>query len=101
MPPLVSYPNGSTRNVKNLGWLLRHASQVRAFYLHTQPHLSLCAELEDGRAFHTTWASLSVFLDWVGRRSFLALPLHLDGVRYLVGSQSFRAMRDARTTRSI
>lgn len=73
----VFNPDGSEKVVKNLGWLLRHAAEVReiTFYRSEladtdfpRPYV-LTAALEDGRLFVTTWASAEVFRQWVKRPS--------------------------------
>lgn len=83
MPHLVK-PNGATRTLKNLGWLLRNANRVEGFrfVLSDGPDASgwegrLVAELQDGGSFVAGWASLSVCWDWLNRPRFQMLPFRL------------------------
>jgi hypothetical protein len=77
MPPFVIYPSGRRRNVTNLGWLLRHASEVsrisfypvdaRGAYRHYD--LLIVAETEDGTEYHTLYASATLARQWFRRPS--------------------------------
>ena len=62
-----------TKEVKNLGWLFRHANQVTELHfkrLQTKDYL-LKAVMMNGNVFETTYASRSVFADTFNRNKTL------------------------------
>jgi len=75
---------GTEKTVKNLGWLLRNWRQVESFswydvhslyYPETVSDGFLMARLDDGRVFHTSFASYTVFVHWLNRPVFRGLPV--------------------------
>lgn len=84
------------REVKNLGWLLRHASEVEAITLEYDRDIYgaqtvvMTADLADGiRQYHTAWASEIVLRDWLrAHRIFHDAALH-----WHIGPVAARAAR--------
>lgn len=75
----VWHPGGRIQTVQNLGWLLRHASDVQSIEFWTRTRQDapdrdfggmLTARLADGRVYRTDWASRAVFVEWIARPSF-------------------------------
>ena len=81
--------NAKTREVTNLGWLIRHGSEcnhIRVHKLQHDPnwraHLTAYGNLPDGRqwTYHCNFADYSVALDWVKRPSLSHLThVYHDG----------------------
>lgn len=84
------------RRVKNLGWLLKHWSDVVGFEIrhpaYTEPGYcnrqhktdTVCymvAHLQDGRTFETNWADPSICRDWIRRPRFRGMDLIWYGER--------------------
>ncbi len=85
----VRWPDGRERAVKNLGWLLRHAREVRSLTLTEQPDGSakLGALLGDSRSFVADFASAAVARQWIQRPSFTGARV-LDARRYTIGGDA-------------
>lgn len=104
----VFNPDGTYREVTNLGWLLRHSSEVERVEAHggnvvafmldgsewsSRKELTripdesvggardslMIARLRDGRVYVTRWASYEVMSDWLSRPRFKGLPLRWFG----------------------
>jgi hypothetical protein len=78
MPAFVLRPNGQRRNVTNLGWLLRHASDVSRIQFFPVDRdgaygghydLLVVAETEDGAEYHTLFADKTIARRWFKRPS--------------------------------
>lgn len=72
---VVVRPDGSHRYVKNLGWLLRHASEVSWVHVH-KPVIDiggynavLTAGTRDGQVYAILFADKSILEDWLDRPS--------------------------------
>lgn len=83
----VISPDGTEKEVKNLGWLLQHDEDVEWFevyqYYGTPRGMwdcMLCAYLKDGRRFVTEFASRSILWEWLDRPKFRCLPVKWFGV---------------------
>jgi hypothetical protein len=73
MPAYIQNSNGTTKPVKNLGWLLRNWKLVDHFVFNKNEADQyndgvLCAILKDGRKFLTLFASEAVLWDVFLRR---------------------------------
>lgn len=70
---------GKQHKVKNLGWLLRHAGDVRALHIglpeSEQAECHLEASLAGGRVYHCDFMSLVVCRDWIKRPVFRGIPV--------------------------
>lgn len=74
MKTIVTKPDGTQKEVKNLGWLLRHAGEVERITLSDRTDGARCgcvltAELGDGTLYTSPFNSLQICLEWVKRRS--------------------------------
>jgi hypothetical protein len=82
----VLYPDGSSKPVTNLGWLLAHWRSVNRFDVSRitdprgYPEARMVATLKDGRQFITDWASASVCRQWLHRPVFRTCPMRWFGV---------------------
>jgi hypothetical protein len=82
---------GRVRNVKNLGWILRHWRDVASAEWQDQiPGRNwsgrVTVRAKSGAAwasFQTDWACLDVFLSWMHRPVFRGLPLLVNGQKRL------------------
>lgn len=71
----------TSRTVKNLGWLLRHWSEVKYFEVTDEMpegvksswDCILKANLYDGRYYACTWACRKVLWSWLQRPSFFGV----------------------------
>jgi hypothetical protein len=86
MSSKVIAPDGTEKEVTNLGWLLRHWADVEWFEVH--PYYGqyrgawdcvLCAHLKDGRRYVTEFASREVLWYWLDRPKFQCLPVKWFG----------------------
>ena len=73
MQALVIYPTGRTREVKNLGWLRRHASEVHTLRISARNDGARCgavlsATLHDGTRYSVPFHSTSTLRKWIVRR---------------------------------
>lgn len=70
----IFYPNGATKQVKNLGWLLRNWQQVHeiSFEFNTDDKYDgkLIVLLTNGGKYITGFACLAVCFDWLNRPVF-------------------------------
>ena len=63
--PTVIYPNGmGSRDVKNLGWILRRRQDVVSVHITRIANL-VTWTLKDGRLYYCDWADMSVMHDWM------------------------------------
>lgn len=88
--------------VKNLGWLLRHWSQVEWIGFNYSPDSKrlidgqLVAKLRDGTTYLTDYASLSVCWNWLDRPIFQGVEFRLWNmatdahVNWLIGSTRWK-----------
>lgn len=100
--------NGHPRPVKNLGWILRNWKLVDSVKFHYNP-TETCNDvmvefyLKDGRKFMSTYASFTVFLDWIDRPIFRGIGLWIAqfgktmGMLW-VGSGEFHALATLRNS---
>jgi len=75
----ITDSNGNViRQVKNLGWLLKHWKQVKFFrvYYHNVSDCVLQAVLNNGTRYLTTWESRQVMTDWLHRPVFRGLSIY-------------------------
>ena len=93
----VVYPDGRVRTVRNLGWLLRHASEVRAITFGVKRdgdspawhgRYVMVAELEDGTVYGTPFADQRVAAQWLSRPSLYQVPLLWFGSWTVTGDPS-------------
>lgn len=63
---------GRTKQVKNLGWLLKHWRDVDHFETEMLPsgEVLMVAYLRDGGTYQTNWASPNVMRQWLHRPVF-------------------------------
>ena len=71
----IFYPNGATKQVKNLGWLLRNWQQVHKIWFELNSDDSkndgkLIVLLHNGGKYETDFASLTVCFNWLNRPVF-------------------------------
>lgn len=69
--------NGKIKNVKNLGWLLRHWQEVEyinVFETTSKSDLLMYVELKDSY-YISEWASRKVCWGWLCRPTFRDLPI--------------------------
>jgi hypothetical protein len=83
----ITKPDGSSKNVTNLGWLLRNNQHVKHFELTAHPNGEghLIAHLHDGRKYETPFASHEVMKSWVNRPVFRGLDASLNGQSFKIG----------------
>lgn len=69
------------KEVRNLGWLLRHHSEVIGFEMYVWETYAawVVALLEDDRYFLARFGSYAHFQDWVCRPSFMGLRIRSVG----------------------
>lgn len=74
------YRNNKWIKVKNLGWLLRHASEVEKIFVYqaTEPKWAcfMVVDLKDNVRYQTHWADATVCKQWLHRPSLRGLPLY-------------------------
>lgn len=78
MPYRVVASDGSVREVRGLGWLLRHRHEVTQLNVFPTPEggAVLVAHLADVRTFYCDFASRAVLRDWINkRRAWRGLPV--------------------------
>lgn len=104
MNTIVTYPDGSERKVKNLGWLLRNwlGVETLGFDYHKsdrQVDGVLWAKFRDGRAYYTDFADLGVAWAFLDRPIFRSLPFVLrvgESVsRFTVGNAEWNEIFNA------
>lgn len=83
----VHSSEGVQKKVKNLGWLLRNAGNVKHFELTTKPTGSghMIAHLHDGGRYEIPWASHIMMRSWLNRPVFRGATANVDGHQYTVG----------------
>ena len=77
----IIYTDGSTKPVKNLGWLLRNWKWVKQFTIINHPEINfgcqpdcvLTAHLKDGRKYETGFMSHSLLRHFLDRPVFRGL----------------------------
>jgi hypothetical protein len=80
------YRGNTTTTVKNLGWLLKHASEcqkifiTRAGYDNQHAHMYANGMDEQGRlwVYSTLWASYKLACQWVKRRALAHTTVTFD-----------------------
>jgi hypothetical protein len=83
MNSIVLRPNEKPKQVKDLGWLLRHWQKVESFGFNYSPDSrnmcdgELVARLRGGTVYMTGFASLSVCWNWLDRPIFRSLKFKL------------------------
>ena len=87
-PSTVNYSDGTTRGVKNLGWLMRHAAVVTRIIIIPQGEggATMIAELEKSNRrglryptrYVTGWADFTLAVQFAGRRLFRAAKLRIE-----------------------
>lgn len=72
-----------TREVKNLGWLIRNWKKVEGFAVRTSGEFPneayMAAYCRDGSVYLTTWASDAIMKDWLHRPVFRGVRLDWYG----------------------
>ena len=99
MKTIVQNSAGIAREVKNLGWLLRHWREVSGFTFHTE-HSETCgiltASLKCGGFYRTNFADTVVCFDFLRRPVFDTLNLTVrhkgKELTHVIGSQSYRTV---------
>lgn len=70
----VIYPNGKTKKVKNLGWLLKHAKSVETILINNEigdNHTAIFeAQLLDGRTYQAKFQDKGICKDFAKKRVF-------------------------------
>ncbi len=107
-------PGKPSLPLKNLGWLLRHWSEVSEFAFFYAPDKNemrdgvLCALLKNGSRYQTSFASVTVLFNFLRRPTFDGLTLrvtrcNLDGTTpraaarvHVIGSPEYRAILNTR-----
>ena len=78
--------NGKTKQVKNLGWLLRHWKETSSFEVST----TTLTAFGDDWVFTTPYASLSVLHRFLNRPVFVGLPVAwLSANKVKIGSLEY------------
>lgn len=81
----------TTKQVKNLGWLLRNWQMVTRFDAIPSPNptddIYLIAHLSDGRTYETGFASKTVMVNFLNRPIFAGLELSVDGKISIIGEE--------------
>jgi hypothetical protein len=89
----------ATREVTNLGWLLRHAGDVEDFTVSTRARAfngrdwpngwhaaTLAARTRGGKVYATPFASADLLADWLDRPRFRGLVCSWDHTPYVIGA---------------
>jgi hypothetical protein len=73
--------DGTSRTVKNLGWLLRHWAEVQQFELRSNRDGTgrMVAYLTRDRRYETDWASCTLAARWIHRPVFAGVPVQFRG----------------------
>lgn len=75
------FTHGTRKSVKNLGWLLRHASEARSIEVRANGlngNEATLLVLGDEWVFYTPFASAAVCEAWIARPSLAGLPVSID-----------------------
>jgi hypothetical protein len=100
----VMHPADSSksREVKNLGWLLRHWQDVEYFAVRRigarrretcSCSVVLIAQLRDGRTYETHYADASILRDWLHRPVFIGLTVWWLGARTTIARDNGFGLR--------
>lgn len=88
MMAYVIKPGRETIEVKNLGWLIRHARQVNLLLWNTGSQYkknTFSAYLEDGTIFESSYNCLDICRDWIKRsRTWKGITFSVDGVDEII-----------------
>jgi hypothetical protein len=98
--PMVYGPAGKSKQVKNLGRLLKNWQRVKYFVVHKPVRgeygltsAAFDAHLKDGSIYYTPFASLYVLHGWLDRPVFRGLSVvWIDNETYEIGSPQYRAI---------
>lgn len=75
---IVNADRQRIREVKNLGWLLKHWKDVDNFVIDTDGSITfMTANLKNGNKFETQWVSYTVCRSWLARPVFLGVNLEI------------------------
>lgn len=91
--PLVFYPDGTTKEVKNLGYLLRNWKVVDRFEAYSSDdkgYTTLRAIMNDGRIYEVDFAAKNVLWNWLKRPVFLGVPLNWFGKEHIISKGGYR-----------
>jgi hypothetical protein len=98
MSATVTYANGTTRQVKNLGWLLRHWKnveqiQVSAPWTNAEGRLVVilgqsCAHM----SYDTLFMSRAVLHNFLDRPVFRGVPVDWLGITCKVGDKVYKGL---------
>lgn len=91
--PKVIYSNGLSKDVKNLGWLIEHFSEVNNI-LVTEPspekkndgwQAALVVDLAGGKCYSCLFGSIDVLWNWLMAKQWLqGVPLNWFGEKMFV-----------------
>jgi hypothetical protein len=77
--------NGKVRHVKNLGWLLHHWKEVKAFSVDVAPsHCILLAEIANGSLYMIQWEDQYTLRNWLRRPVFFGIRVDWNGNEYVI-----------------
>lgn len=109
MPCAIQKPSGAIsgwtteREVKNLGWILRHWMEVSRIVVDIRDDIGPVSSgamvffyLRDGRRYVTDYASRSVLRHFLDRPVFCGLPVYWGSETPMtIGGPEYRAMRES------
>lgn len=104
MTCVIQKPDGSisgyltVREVKNLGWILRHWAEVSRIVVDPRDNggAMVYFYLKDGRRYVTDYASRCVLRGFLDRPVFCGLPVYWGSETPMtIGSNEYRAMRES------
>ena len=86
--------DGKVKQVKTLGWLLRHWKEVKSFDVslsgNSFPSEYALTAFSDDWFFTTDYASLSMLHNWLNRPVFVGLPINwLSPDKVKIGSLEY------------
>jgi hypothetical protein len=82
-PLIVNTSTGKIiKTVKNLGWLLRHTTEITDIEIKKDSDLpysgaSISCNLTNNRAYTTNFASFAIALHWFSRRALKGIPVRV------------------------
>lgn len=91
--PFVTYANGSVKEVRDLGYVLRNANAIKDIQVNailpTQGNWVdvLTVSFHDGRVYSTVWADKKVLYQWLNRRVLRGIPLMWYGEEEIIGTR--------------
>ncbi len=105
MPAFVIYPDGRRRNVKNLGWLLKHAHEVKRIRFFPVDRggaygyydLLVIAETDNGTEYHTLFGDKTIARRWFKRPSLRHAEQVWSEEAIKIDPGAFDAPEEART----